>query len=211
MELKDFIKYKRKELNLTLLDVAKACGVSEGTVSRWESGDIDDMKRSRIAALSKILKISPSIIVGYEDDTSIYEELEIDYLRVPLYMPICCGDGGFVEDQIIEYVPVPSKNLSSGGNYFCQIAEGESMKDAGISEGDLLVFEKTSKVESGTIGCFCVDDNMAMCKKYKTEGSFIMLQPMNSEFSTIPVDPSCQCFKCLGILKKVIKDYDWEN
>lgn len=211
MELKDFIKYRRKELNLTLLDIAKACGVSEGTVSRWESGDIDDMKRSRIAALSKILKISPSIIVGYEEDKSIYNELEINYFRIPLYMPICCGTGGFVEDQIIEYVPVPAKNLSSHRDYFCQIAEGESMKDAGINEGDLLIFEKSSSIESGTIGCFCVDDNMAMCKKYKVEGSLIMLQPMNSECNTIPVDPTNQCFKCLGILKKVIKEYNWTD
>lgn len=68
MELKDIIKFRRKELNLNLLDIAKACDVSEATVSRWESGNIGDMKRSRIAALSKILKISPAIIVGTTDN-----------------------------------------------------------------------------------------------------------------------------------------------
>lgn len=68
MELKDIIKFRRKELNLNLLDIAKACDVSEATVSRWESGNIGDMKRSRIAALSKILKISPAIIVGATDN-----------------------------------------------------------------------------------------------------------------------------------------------
>lgn len=47
MELKDIIKTRRKELNLTLADIATACNVSEATVSRWESGDIGDMKRSR--------------------------------------------------------------------------------------------------------------------------------------------------------------------
>ena len=40
MELKDIIKLRRKELNLNLLDIAKACNVSEATVSRWESGNI---------------------------------------------------------------------------------------------------------------------------------------------------------------------------
>ena len=68
MELKDIIKFRRKELNLNLLDIAKACDVSEATVSRWESGNIGDMKRSRIAALSKILEISPAIIVGTTDN-----------------------------------------------------------------------------------------------------------------------------------------------
>lgn len=40
MEVKHLIKQKRIEKNLTILDVAKAVGVSEATVSRWESGDI---------------------------------------------------------------------------------------------------------------------------------------------------------------------------
>lgn len=67
MELKEIIRKRRKELGLTLLDIAKACNVSEATVSRWESGDIGDMKRSRIAALAKVLQISPSVIVGTDE------------------------------------------------------------------------------------------------------------------------------------------------
>lgn len=68
MELKDIIRFRRKELNLNLLDIAKACGVSEATVSRWESGNIGQMKRNRIAALSKVLNLSPAILVGTSDN-----------------------------------------------------------------------------------------------------------------------------------------------
>lgn len=67
-KIKDIIKNRRLELGLTMLDVAKAVGVSEATVSRWESGDIDNMKRNRIAALSKVLRLSPNIIMGYKDE-----------------------------------------------------------------------------------------------------------------------------------------------
>jgi transcriptional regulator with XRE-family HTH domain len=48
-------------------EVAEYVGVSEGTVSRWESGDISNMKRDKIYKLAKILKISPLIILGWED------------------------------------------------------------------------------------------------------------------------------------------------
>ena len=84
MEIKDILKQKRKSLGLTMKDVARACDVSEATVSRWESGNIGDMKRSRIAALADILQISPAIIVGTVDDPNFsqlgdYENIE--YLK----------------------------------------------------------------------------------------------------------------------------------
>ncbi len=70
MEIKDILKHRRIELELTQLDVATAVGVSEATVSRWESGDIANMRRSRIAALARVLQISPSVIMGWNEDTT---------------------------------------------------------------------------------------------------------------------------------------------
>lgn len=69
-EINEILKRRRLELGLTMLDVAKSVGVSEGTVSRWESGDIANMRRDKIAALAKILDISPAVIMGWEK----YEE-----------------------------------------------------------------------------------------------------------------------------------------
>ena len=208
MEIKDIIKSRRKDLNLTLTDIAKACNVSEATVSRWESGDIGDMKRSRIASLAKILNLSPSVIVGTVEDENIYKSANIDFIRIPLYSPICCGDGAFAEENIIEYIPVPSKGLGDPNNYYCQLAQGDSMKDAGIDEGDLLVFEKTSQVYSGMIGAFCIGENEATCKKYTESNGMIILKPMNSNYDPIPVDPLNEHFRCVGKLKKSIKNFE---
>ena len=61
------ISSRRAELELTQKAVADYCGVSEGTVSRWESGDIDNMRRDRIAALAQILRISPLLLLGAEN------------------------------------------------------------------------------------------------------------------------------------------------
>lgn len=85
------------------------------------------------------------------------------------------------------------------------------MIDAGISDGDLLIFEKTSTVYSGMIGCFCVNDDQAVCKKYIIQNNIILLRPMNSEYDPIIVDPSNTCFKCVGKLKKSIKNFNIEK
>lgn len=64
MEIRDILKSRRLQLGLALSDVAEKIGVSKATVSRWESGNIANMKRNRILALANVLKISPSVIIG---------------------------------------------------------------------------------------------------------------------------------------------------
>lgn len=209
MNVGNLIKNKRKELNLTLEDLGNLVGVGKSTVRKWENGMIENMGRDKIALLSKALNISPLTLLDLDED--IYKSANIDFTRVPLYESICCGNGGFVDENIIDMIPVPSKGLNPRAEYFAQYAKGESMKDAGINDGDLLIFERTSQVDDGVIGCFCDEDNVATCKKYKELNGIIMLQPMNSEFEPIVVDPLKDNFMCLGKLKKVIKDFDWED
>lgn len=61
---------RRTALSLTQKEVADYVGVSEATVSRWESGHIDNMRRDRIAKLAKILRISPLVIMGVDEPAS---------------------------------------------------------------------------------------------------------------------------------------------
>lgn len=67
MSIGEKIKCRRKELNLTMLDIAKLTGVSEATVSRWESGDIANMRRHRIIALANALQVSPAYLMGWDE------------------------------------------------------------------------------------------------------------------------------------------------
>lgn len=67
MEIKDILKSRRIELRLTQDDIANKIGVSKATVSRWESGNISNMRRDRIAKLAEILQISPAVIIGIKD------------------------------------------------------------------------------------------------------------------------------------------------
>lgn len=79
MNTNELIKKRRKELRLTMKEVADAVGVSEATVSRWESGNIANMGRDKIALLSKVLKISPGLIAGYdESDIEQLSDAELD-------------------------------------------------------------------------------------------------------------------------------------
>ena len=63
MEIKDIIRNRRLALGLTMKQVADAVGVNEATISRWESGEIDNMRRDKISALAKILSIDPVLFL----------------------------------------------------------------------------------------------------------------------------------------------------
>ncbi|MCX4319039.1 MAG: helix-turn-helix domain-containing protein [Lachnospiraceae bacterium] len=67
MEIQDIIKQRRLELNLTLKDVAKALNVAEATVSRYETGAIQNMGLDKISKLAHVLRCSPGYLMGWEE------------------------------------------------------------------------------------------------------------------------------------------------
>ena len=91
MDNEKLIKYlrdRRLELGLSLRDVAQIVGVNASTVTRWENGDIENMKRDKIEMYAKALQISPRIIMGWEEvpegimvELTNYEEELLDKFR----------------------------------------------------------------------------------------------------------------------------------
>lgn len=71
MKTKELIKERRLELGLTLKELANRVGVSESTISRWESGEIKNMRMSALAALSRELRMTPNIIMGWYEDEQL--------------------------------------------------------------------------------------------------------------------------------------------
>ena len=66
MKANEVIRMRRKELKMTLKEVANAVGVSEATVSRWESGDIKNMRRDKIATIARVLDVPPAVLMDWE-------------------------------------------------------------------------------------------------------------------------------------------------
>ena len=201
-----------ERINITQAELVKRTGINKGAISSYISGRYEP-KQKAIYELAKALNVNEAWLLGYdvsmlrENDQAMYLSAGLDYIKIPLYDNLCCGNGGFVDDNIIDYIPVPSAGLNLSKEYFCQYAQGDSMKDAGIIDHDLLVFEKTPVVSNNDIGCFCIDENVATCKKYRETGGIIALVPMNSNYDPIVIDVTSSSFRCLGKLKKSIREY----
>lgn len=77
MEMKEIIVKRRKELHLTLEEVANRVGVSRATVHRWETGVLRNPGRDKIAALAAALQVSPEYLLGWTNDPGLKMEQDL--------------------------------------------------------------------------------------------------------------------------------------
>ena len=194
---------------MTMKDLADKLSLTEQAISMYERNE----RRPNFEKLEEIadfFNIDMNYLLGKSIIKNSYAhefgEITLDKLirKIPLYDFISCGTGGFVDDNIIDYVSLPASMFSARKEYFAQYAKGDSMINANINNGDLVIFEKTSSVTNGMIGCFCIDDNTATCKRLSMTNGQIILLPENPSYS--PIIVSVESFKCIGKLAFVIND-----
>lgn len=65
----NYLADRRIELGLTQKEISEMVGVSEATVSRWESGAIANMRRDKIKRYAEVLKVSPTFIMSGKTDS----------------------------------------------------------------------------------------------------------------------------------------------
>lgn len=68
MEFNEKIKQLRLSHNMTFEDVARVVGVGKSTVRKWETGDIANMRRDKIAKLAEALHTTPAYLMGWTDE-----------------------------------------------------------------------------------------------------------------------------------------------
>lgn len=182
MEIKDYIKKRRSELNLTMKQVAEFVGVSEATISRWESGQISEMRRDKAAKLAKILMISPAIIMGWNP---VPGEEKPDYPTIPLVGRVAAGLPIYAETNIEGYVDVPS-TWSKSGEYFALRVRGDSMEPL-ISDKDIIIVHEQNIAEAGEVVVATINGDDGVVKKLVRFGKNTALLSMNATYDPIDV------------------------
>ncbi len=178
MDVKGIIKKRRIEMQLTLKDVAEKVGVNEGTVSRWESGEIENMRRDKIVALAKALNISPAVIMGWDESIPPFANIHpVTTRRFPVLGSVSCGEPKFMDEEIDVYVDA-SEEIKAD---FVLRAKGDSMIGARINDGDLVFVRKQDTVENGEIAVVAIDDEATLKRFYKYD-ELIVLRAENPAY-----------------------------
>lgn len=123
-------------------------------------------------------------------------------IPVPILGTIAAGVPLMAAEQIEGYVHLPAHGARER-ELFALKVRGESMINAGILEGDIVVLEKVSTVENGEIAAVWLEDAATVKRVYREEGR-IRLQPENDGMAPIYTD-HCEI---LGRVVTLIRDYE---
>lgn len=104
-------------------------------------------------------------------------------VTLPLYGKIAAGTPIEALRDDSNHIDVPASLLGSGDHYALTV-EGDSMIDAGISDGDTVIIRRCDTAESGAIVVALVDDQEATLKRLRRKGASIALEPANQAYET---------------------------
>ena len=169
-------------------DMASGTGLSTATVSRYlqymrEQGMLDYDGQRNIRTLRQ-QKMSGAMV------------------EVPILGTIACGIPNLAEENVEEYVQLPV-SVFGKGNFYLLHANGESMIDAGIEDGDLVLVSKQNYADEGQIVVALIDDEATLKRYYpEPQKHRVRLHPENKTMKDIYAE------NCIiqGVAVKVLKD-----
>lgn len=142
--------YRENLTSPTISEVAEGVGVARSTTHRY----LQEL------SLRGLLKYKRGILSAPES-----AKMKTAYVSAPLVGSIRCGSPEEESEEVEEYVSLPI-SLFGKGDFYILRAKGDSMIDAGIDEGDLLVIERGCDVSEGDIVVALDEDYQNTLKRY---------------------------------------------
>ena len=172
----------------TVREIHAGIGLSVGTVSRY----LSFMRENGMLDYSGCRNITTREAMITRNEST----------KVPVLGAVSCGVPKFAEENIEEYVRLPIA-LFGTGDFFILRANGDSMIEANIDDGDLVVVRRQNYASEGQIVVALMEDEATLKRYYpEPEKRRVRLHPENSAMRDIIVED------CMiqGVAVKVLKD-----
>ena len=186
MTIGERIKQRRKELGLSVDELADKLGKNRATIYRYESNEIEKLPTTVLEPLADALGVSPGFLMGWEKNGDIPALLDrfdnikpVKLKRFPLLGEIACGEPIFA-DEDKESCVMADMDINAD---FCLTAKGDSMINARINDGDIVFIKEMPMVDNGDIAAVIIDDEATLKKVYYyPEKGKLVLYPENPDY-----------------------------
>lgn len=205
MTMGDRVKNAREKKGYTQEELAIKLGYkSRSSVNKIEKER--DIPRSMIVKIAEILEVSPSYLMGWEDDKPNAHKLPTEFIRmVPVFESVSAGFGIGAENRILEFIPLFIQSDSEYEHTICVRVCGDSMHPQ-IQDGDLVQVLKQETAESGDI-VVILDGNDAYVKRFIRSSNGITLESFNTNYPPMKFSrEESNRLHIVGIVRRIIRD-----
>ena len=201
LELLDFIKTRMDRDGVPpsfdemkeALDLKSKSGIHRLITALEERGFIRRLAhRARAIEILKLPEamerpgFSPRLIVNDrpEPPRGAMPVRSVDAIELPVMGRIAAGVPIEAIAHVSHHVAVPGSLLSGRGQHYALEVKGDSMIEAGINDGDIVVIREQDSAENGDIVVALVEDAEATLKRFRRKGGMIALEAANPAYET---------------------------
>ncbi|MCG9698038.1 transcriptional repressor LexA [Shewanella sp. Isolate11] len=148
------------------------------------------------------------IMPGTSRGIKLTQEDEVEELGLPLIGQVAAGEPILAQEHVEQHYQVDPNMFRPSADFLLRV-RGDSMKDIGILEGDLLAVHKVEQARNGQVVVARVEDDVTV-KRFEKKGSTVYLHAENEEYSPIVVDLATQSLSIEGLAVGVIRNGDWQ-
>ncbi|MFC7703501.1 transcriptional repressor LexA [Plastorhodobacter daqingensis] len=137
-------------------------------------------------AMGKGAAFSPRVIEGDRPDRP-HNALSVDAvhaLELPVMGRIAAGTPIEAISEVSHHVAVPGSMLAGRGQHYALEVRGDSMIEAGINDGDIVVIREQTTADNGDIVVALIEGQEATLKRFRRKGSMIALEAANPAYET---------------------------
>ena len=181
-----------------------------------EQGEIrkGDNKNRAIEIVNKtstnsVIDNNISVVSEIEENNIVNsKEVFSNLVTIPMLGNVAAGAPLFADVENDTSYTVPSDYFNCRGQMFLLNVKGESMKNIGILNGDLVLVKQQNVAKDGDVVVAQIDNNEVTLKRFYNCGSYIRLKPENDEMSDIIVTSDRE-FRILGLAVGLMRNKIW--
>ncbi len=124
-------------------------------------------------------------------------------VNVPVIGKVTAGQPITAIENVEEYFPLPEQFAQDEEHTFILVIEGDSMIEAGIYNGDMVIVKQQPTANNGDIVVAMTDEGEATVKRFFKESNYFRLQPENSSMEPIILDSVSILGKVVGVFRSI--------
>lgn len=174
------IRELRKKHKISMKALGQYVGVAESTISLYET-EKRQPDNSVLIKIAELFNVSVDYLLGREtnDVYTAIGAMPVKKIKLPVLGNVACGEPIYANEDLEGYVYIDEDI----GADFCLRAQGDSMVNARIFDGDILYIKKQDMVDDGEIAVVLIEDEATVKRVYyDRENNTITLMPENPTY-----------------------------